>query len=110
MKNLVFIFVLALSTSAFFTSTAKAETDTFAETTANNLNVRTMANGKSVIEQLPIGSVVAVLQTEGIWANIIYLEDNNPEKPKEGWVSAQYLRVLYTQIVRDYADNKMAGI
>lgn len=106
MKSIIFIFVLAIGTSTIFSSTVNAEADTFARTTANNLNVRSIANGKSVITQLPRGTVVAILQTKGAWANIVYLENNNTNKPREGWVSSQHLRILYKKIVREHAGKK----
>lgn len=104
------MFALVLITLAFFASPAKAETDTFAQTTASNLNVRNAPNGKDVIRTLPHGSIVAVLQTQGVWSKVLYLENRNVSNPKKGWVSSQYLKVLYTKDVRDYADNSMAGI
>lgn len=105
MNNIVFILVLVFSTLSAFVSPATAETDTFARTTASDLNVRSIPNGKAVTCRLPVGSVVAILQTQGIWANIVYLEDNDPNKPKEGWVSAKYLRVLYKKEVGNNADS-----
>ena len=109
MKNMVLILALVFSTSAFCTSAAKAESDTYAQTTASALNVRDNPYGKTVIQQLPRGSVVAILQLDGLWANILYLEDNDPDAPKKGWVSAMYLRILYSKDVSDYKDTTTAG-
>lgn len=104
------MFALVLITSACLTSPASADTDTFAQTTASNLNVRSMPNGKDVIRMLPHGSVVAILQTQGTWSRILYLENRNVSSAKKGWVSSQYLEVLYTKNVRDYVNSSMAGI
>lgn len=110
MKNIVFILGMIIGVSASFTTAAQAETYSFARTTANELNVRDMPNGKDVIKRLPLGSVVAILQSQGIWTNVLYLENEDPSKPKQGWVSNEYLRVLYSKDMDIKTDTRTAGI
>lgn len=110
MKNMVYLLALMFSTSIFFVSTVRAETDIYARTTADKLNVRSIANGKIVIERLPRGSVVAILEKQGTWANILYLENNDTNRTKEGWVSVEYLHVIYKKKVYDHLVKKIAGI
>ena len=110
MKNIVITLLLAFATSTCIVTSANAEIDTFARTTASNLNVRSEPNGKDIIGTLPHGSVVAILLTQDVWANIMYLENGNVSEPRKGWVSSQYLKVLYSKDVRDYEKSRTAAL
>ena len=97
MKTLMKNFLMTL-TMMLITSTAIA--DTFARTTASNLNVREAPSGNK-ITGLSQGTVVGIMETEEDWARVMYLINNNPEDPQIGWVSSQYLQVLKTDSSAD---------
>jgi hypothetical protein len=61
-------------------------------TIAKSLNVRNQPKGK-VIDSLPLGTPVGLLDIKGEWVRVSYFKGANTRKPKYGWVSVKYIRI-----------------
>lgn len=66
---------------------------TVAITTAESLNVRQTPGGE-VVDRLPRGTRVAVLQTQRQWAQVLYTGSPDTSEMKRGWVSSRYLFLM----------------
>lgn len=65
-----------------------------ARTTADILNVRNGPSGQ-VINKLPNGSLVAVLEQKKNWAKVLYLNKRDAGDVRHGWVHMDYLSLFF---------------
>ena len=85
-RTALLIFLL-LNIGAF-----NAHSMTIAITNTKIINVRDTPKGK-IIDTLPFGSVVGIINYKGNWVNIIYFKNGDKNNSKTGWVKFNNLKI-----------------